>query len=71
MTIEEAKKLEHFACAECSSGEDGVKRSQNGFASSPTNDLKVIFFFFFFFNFCYYFDNIIAITSAAIIGSIF
>lgn len=41
MTIEEAKKLEHFVCVECSSDEDGVKRSQNGFASSPTNDLKV------------------------------
>lgn len=41
MTIEEAKKLEHFVCVECSSDEDGVKRFQNGFASSTTNDLKV------------------------------
>ncbi|VVB07776.1 unnamed protein product [Arabis nemorensis] len=40
MTIEEAKKLEHFACTECSSDED-VKRSQNGFSSSPLDDLKV------------------------------
>ncbi|KAG7615163.1 Bromo adjacent homology (BAH) domain [Arabidopsis thaliana x Arabidopsis arenosa] len=41
VTIEEAKKLEHFVCVECSSDEDGVKRYQNGFASSTTNDLKV------------------------------
>lgn len=40
MTIEEAKKLEHFVCSECSS-DDEVKRSQNGFASSPTADVKV------------------------------
>ncbi|ANM66963.1 Bromo-adjacent homology (BAH) domain-containing protein [Arabidopsis thaliana] len=40
VTIEEAKKLEHFVCVECSSDEDGVKRFQNGFASSTTNDLK-------------------------------
>lgn len=42
MTIEEAKKLEHFVCSECSSDDD-VKRSQNGFTSSPIddNDIKV------------------------------
>lgn len=40
MTIEEAKKLDRFLCSECSS-DDEVKRSQNGFASSPTDDVKV------------------------------
>ena len=40
MTIEEAKKLEHFVCTECSSDDD-IKRSQNGFPSSPVADAKV------------------------------
>lgn len=40
MTIEEAKKLDHFVCAECSSDDD-VKKSQNGFTSSPADDVKV------------------------------
>ena len=39
MTIEEAKKLDHFVCSECS--EDDVKRSQNGFHASPVSDAKV------------------------------
>ncbi|KAG5389636.1 hypothetical protein IGI04_031177 [Brassica rapa subsp. trilocularis] len=40
MTTEEAKLLDHFACAECSSDDD-VKKSQNGFAASPADDVKV------------------------------
>lgn len=40
MTIEEAKKLDHFVCAECSSDDD-VKKSQNGFTASPADDVKV------------------------------
>ncbi|KAL0699161.1 hypothetical protein Bca4012_055283 [Brassica carinata] len=39
MTIEEAKLLDHFACAECSSDDD-VKKSQNGFTASPADDVK-------------------------------
>lgn len=39
MTIEEAKKLDHFVCSECAS-EDDAKRTQNGFSSSPI-DAKV------------------------------
>ncbi|CAN1811262.1 Chromatin remodeling protein EBS [Linum perenne] len=40
MTIEEAKKLDHFVCSECAP-ENEVKRSQNGFSESPTADGKV------------------------------
>ena len=40
MTTEEAKLLDHFACAECSSDDD-VKKSQNGFTASPADDVKV------------------------------
>lgn len=40
MTIEEAKKLDHFVCSECASDDD-VKRSQNGFSTSPAADGKV------------------------------
>ncbi|KAI6704087.1 hypothetical protein NL676_013223 [Syzygium grande] len=39
MTIEEAKKLEHFVCSECS--DDEVKRAENGFSSSPAAEVKV------------------------------
>ena len=59
MTIEEAKKLDHFVCAECSSDDD-VKKSLNGFAASPADDVKVRVSLF-----CqcmckmfYYFDNL-------------
>lgn len=45
MTIEEAKKLDHFVCAECSSDDD-VKKSQNGFTASPADDAKVRFSLF-------------------------
>ena len=45
MTIEEAKKLDHFVCAECSSDDD-VKKSQNGFTASPADDVKVRFSLF-------------------------
>jgi len=40
MTIEEAKKLDHFVCSECASDDD-VKRSQNGFSVSSVTDVKV------------------------------
>ncbi|KAG6778471.1 hypothetical protein POTOM_014806 [Populus tomentosa] len=40
MTIEEAKKLDHFVCSECASDDD-VKRSQNGFSVSSVADVKV------------------------------
>lgn len=39
MTIEEAKRLDHFVCSECS---DDVKQVENGFSSSPEADIKVI-----------------------------
>lgn len=39
MTIEDAKKLDHFVCSECSS--DDTKRPHNGFSSSPEADGKV------------------------------
>ncbi|KAI8009798.1 Chromatin remodeling protein EBS [Camellia lanceoleosa] len=39
MTIEEAKKLEHFMCAECSSDDD-AKRSLNSFPVSPSVQTK-------------------------------
>lgn len=40
MTIEEAKKLEHFMCSECSSDDD-MKKSQATFSASPGADSKV------------------------------
>ncbi|KAB5560365.1 hypothetical protein DKX38_005322 [Salix brachista] len=40
MTIEEAKKLEHFVCSECASDDD-FKRSQNEFSMSSLADVKV------------------------------
>jgi hypothetical protein len=40
MTIEEAKKLEHFLCSECSSDDD-AKRSLNAFPVSPSVEAKV------------------------------
>ncbi|KAL3596104.1 hypothetical protein D5086_007741 [Populus alba] len=43
MTIEEAKKLDHFVCSECASDDD-VKRSQNGFSLSSVADVKVFIF---------------------------
>lgn len=44
MTIEEAKKLDHFVCAECSSDDD-VKKSQNGFSASPADDVVKVSLF--------------------------
>ena len=35
MTIEEAKKLDHFLCSDCSSDDD-AKRSLNSFPVSPS-----------------------------------
>lgn len=40
MSIEEAKKLDHFMCSDCSSDDD-VKRSMNSFPGSPTIEEKV------------------------------
>lgn len=46
MTIEDAKKLEHFLCSDCSSDDD-VKRPLNSFPLSPTVDAKVRLPFFY------------------------
>lgn len=40
MTIEEAKKLDHFLCSDCSS-ENDAKRSLNAFPVSPSAEAKV------------------------------
>ncbi|XP_015169187.1 BAH and coiled-coil domain-containing protein 1-like isoform X4 [Solanum tuberosum] len=40
MTIDEAKKLEHFLCSDCSS-EDETKRPLNSFHVSPPDEAKV------------------------------
>lgn len=40
MTIEEAKKLDHFLCSDCSSDDD-AKRSLNSFPVSTTDEGKV------------------------------
>lgn len=40
MTIEEAKKLDHFLCSDCSSDDD-PKRSLNAFSVSPSVEAKV------------------------------
>ncbi|KAJ6813424.1 chromatin remodeling protein EBS-like [Iris pallida] len=40
MTIEQAKKLDQFLCADCSSEDDG-KGSMNGFSVSPISEPKV------------------------------
>ncbi|XP_027908792.1 chromatin remodeling protein EBS isoform X1 [Vigna unguiculata] len=40
MTIEEAKKLDHFVCSECSSDDD-MKKPQATFSASPGADGKV------------------------------
>ncbi|KAA0035578.1 protein mlo2-like isoform X2 [Cucumis melo var. makuwa] len=39
MTIEEAKKLDHFLCSDCSS-ENEAKRSLNAFSVSPSGEAK-------------------------------
>jgi len=42
MTIEEAKKLDHFVCSECSSDDDmNIKKPQATFSASPVADGKV------------------------------
>lgn len=46
VTIEEAKKLDHFVCAECSSDDD-IKKPQTTFSSSPGSDSKVNLQFFY------------------------
>lgn len=40
MTIEEAKRLDHFVCSECS--DDDAKRVENGFSAPPAAEMKVI-----------------------------
>jgi len=42
MTIEEAKKLDHFLCSDCVSEED-AKKAGNTFSASPMADGKVKF----------------------------
>jgi len=44
MTIEEAKKLDHFVCSECSSDDD-MKKPQATFSASPGADGKVTSYF--------------------------
>ncbi|XP_010913440.1 chromatin remodeling protein EBS isoform X1 [Elaeis guineensis] len=40
MSIEQAKKLDHFLCSDCNS-EDDAKRSLNGYPASPISEPKV------------------------------
>nr|BAJ98370.1 predicted protein [Hordeum vulgare subsp. vulgare] len=40
MTIEQAKKLDTFLCADCAK-ENGAKRPSNSYPSSPSSDSKV------------------------------
>jgi hypothetical protein len=40
MTIEQAKKLEHFVCADCVK-ENGSKRLSNAYGTSPNSEPKV------------------------------
>ena len=40
MTIEEAKKLDHFVCSECASDAD-IKKTENIFSASPVAEDKV------------------------------
>ena len=49
MTIEEAKKLDHFLCSDCSSDDD-AKRSLNAFPVSPS-EAKVRYLYFHLFMF--------------------
>ncbi|KAH0448840.1 hypothetical protein IEQ34_022640 [Dendrobium chrysotoxum] len=41
MTIEQAKKLDHFLCSDCSSDDD-AKKSPNGFPDSSISEPKVL-----------------------------
>ncbi|URE44334.1 BAH [Musa troglodytarum] len=41
MTIEQAKKLDHFLCSDCDS-ENDAERSMNGFPASPSSEPKVM-----------------------------
>lgn len=41
MSIEDAKKLEHFLCSDCSSEDDTKKPVNNSFSVSPSVDAKV------------------------------
>lgn len=47
MTIEQAKKLDTFLCADCAK-ENGAKRPSNSYPSSPSSDSKVSDFLFLF-----------------------
>jgi hypothetical protein len=40
MTIEQAKKLDHFVCSDCVK-ENGSKRLSNAYATSPNSEPKV------------------------------
>ncbi|THU54595.1 hypothetical protein C4D60_Mb10t26770 [Musa balbisiana] len=41
MTIEQAKKLDHFLCSDCDSQND-AERSMNGFPASPSSEPKLV-----------------------------
>lgn len=41
MTIEQAKKIDHYMCADCAK-ENGAKRLSNSYPVSPNSDSKVV-----------------------------
>ncbi|OEL26951.1 Chromatin remodeling protein EBS [Dichanthelium oligosanthes] len=46
MTIEQAKKIDHYMCSDCAK-ENGAKRPSNSYPVSPNSDSKVSAFFLF------------------------
>jgi len=44
MTIEQAKKIDHYMCSDCAK-ENGAKRTSNSYLVPPNSDSKVILFF--------------------------
>jgi hypothetical protein len=44
MTIEQAKKIDHYMCSDCAK-ENGAKRTSNSYPVPPNSDSKVIPFF--------------------------
>jgi hypothetical protein len=45
MTIEQAKKIDHYMCSDCVK-ENGAKRLSHSYPVSPNSDAKVSAFFF-------------------------
>ena len=43
MTIEQAKKIDHYMCSDCAK-ENGAKRPSNSYPVSPNSDSKVVWF---------------------------